>query len=83
MSDSVSTEAVKFSDAMDELERIVRLLEGGQLDLEDSLKQYERGVALIGLLQAKLSSAEQQVSQLLGQIQPVDGGDDSGAEDGE
>ena len=70
-----------FGEAMTELEGIVRMLEGGQLDLEESLKRYERGVVLIGALQTKLSTAEQKVTALLGQIQP-DGGADAVA-DGE
>jgi len=81
MSDGVNLETMKFSEAMAELEQIVRLLEGGQLELEESLKRYERGVALIGFLQSKLANAEQQVSELLGQIQPAD--DDGEADTGE
>jgi len=83
MSEGVSPESMKFSEAMAELEQIVRLLEGGQLELEESLKRYERGVALIGFLQSKLANAEQQVSELLGQIQPADDeGEAAAGEDG-
>ena len=81
MSDGVNLETMKFSEAMTELEQIVRMLEGGQLELEESLKRYERGVALIGFLQSKLANAEQQVSELLGQIQPSE--EDGEAEAGE
>ena len=81
MSEGANLETMKFSEAMTELEQIVRMLEGGQLELEESLKRYERGVALIGFLQSKLANAEQQVSELLGQIQPSE--EDGEAEAGE
>jgi exodeoxyribonuclease VII small subunit len=48
MSDvSQAPESMRFSEALAELEGIVSALEAGQLDLEDSLARYERGVALL------------------------------------
>lgn len=66
----MSTENLSFGDAIKELEDIVRLLEGGQLELEESLAKYERGVALIRTLQDKLNTAELKVTTLLGEIEP-------------
>lgn len=66
----MSTENLSFGDALKELEDIVRLLEGGQLELEESLAKYERGVALIRTLQDKLNTAELKVTTLLGEIEP-------------
>ena len=63
-------EEMSFGESIKELEGIVALLEGGQLELEESLARYERGVALIRSLQDKLSSAEQKVTTLLGEIEP-------------
>jgi exodeoxyribonuclease VII small subunit len=48
-----------------ELEKIVERLETGDLSLDDSLKQFERGVALTRQCQAALRSAEQKVEILL------------------
>lgn len=59
-----------FGQAMTELESIVRQLEAGQVDLEKSLAQYERGVALITELRKKLEDAEQKVTTLLGDVEP-------------
>lgn len=59
-----------FGQAMTELESIVRQLEAGQVDLEKSLAQYERGVALITELRQKLEDAEQKVTTLLGDVEP-------------
>lgn len=49
---------------MAELEAIVERLEHGDLPLEDSLKQFERGVELTRLCQAALKQAEQKVQLL-------------------
>src|SRR5512136_2380860 len=59
---------LRFSEALAELESIVSALEGGQLDLEDGLARYERGVALLRACQAKLSAAEQKVTMLMGEL---------------
>ena len=52
---------VKFEEAMAELEQIVRALEGGELTLDDSIKAYERAVALAGICNKTLESAEAKV----------------------
>ncbi len=54
-----------FKEASIELEQIVRALESGDLELEDSLERYSRGVELLKSLRARLSSAEQKVRVLL------------------
>ena len=46
---------------MAELEAIVERLEHGDLPLEESLKQFERGVELTRTCQAALKQAEQKV----------------------
>jgi exodeoxyribonuclease VII small subunit len=68
---------MRFSDALAELETIVSALESGQLDLEDSLERYERGVALLRACQARLTEAEQKVTMLMGDIDSDDSSDDS------
>lgn len=62
-------EGIRFSDALAELETIVAALESGQLDLEDSLERYERGVALLRACQTRLSEAEQRVTMLMGELE--------------
>ena len=57
-----------FGVQLTKLEDIVRKLESGQLELEDSLKNYEEGVSLIQGLQAKLDAAEQKVQVMMGEI---------------
>ena len=54
-----------FKEASIELEQIVRSLEAGDLELEESLDRYGRGVELLKSLRARLNDAEQKVRVLL------------------
>ncbi len=64
-----SVDELPFGQALDELESIVGQLEGGTLELEDSLNRYERGVALLRSLQTRLSDAQQKVTVLIGELE--------------
>lgn len=69
---SVGTKPIgelSFKEASEELEAIVRSLEGNQLELEDSLEYYERGVQLLRALQQRLDQAQQKVDVLLGELE--------------
>jgi exodeoxyribonuclease VII small subunit len=55
----------KFESAIEELEHLVEEMEQGDLSLEDSLKHFERGVALTRSCQQALKEAEQKVQLLL------------------
>jgi exodeoxyribonuclease VII small subunit len=71
-----SPEDMAFGEALKELEGIVAALEGGQLELEESLTRYERGVSLLRALQGKLADAQQKVTSLLGELESEDDEDD-------
>ena len=60
---------MRFGEVLDELETIVRELEGGQLELEESLERYQRGVELLSACRSRLVDAEQKVTTLLGEIE--------------
>jgi exodeoxyribonuclease VII small subunit len=64
-------EQMSFKEASTELEQIVRSLESGELELEDALACYERGVALLTSLRNRLNGAEQKVRVLLDASQEV------------
>jgi exodeoxyribonuclease VII small subunit len=57
--------ALSFEDALAELERIVRGLEGGQQKLEDAIAAYERGALLRRHCEAKLAEAEARVQAIV------------------
>jgi exodeoxyribonuclease VII small subunit len=54
-----------FEGAMQRLEEIVDLLEQGNLPLDESLKVYEEGMALIKFCSAKLEETETKVKTLV------------------
>ncbi|VEB35347.1 exodeoxyribonuclease VII small subunit [Legionella cherrii] len=53
-----------FEQSIMELEEIVRQLEKGELSLEDSLKQFEKGISLARRCQDVLQKAEQKIEIL-------------------
>ncbi len=61
-------EELSFREAMSELDSIVAVLESNTLELEESLKSYERGVALLSALQGRLNDAQQKVEVLMGEL---------------
>jgi exodeoxyribonuclease VII small subunit len=83
--DAVAPEEMTFGEALAELDTIVRSLESGQLELEESLARYERGVALLRACRSKLANAEQRVTMLIGELEadaatgaaPAEGGGDA------
>lgn len=53
---------LKFEDAIKRLEEIVKLMEGGELSLEDSLKVFQEGMELAGFCNKKLDEAEKKIN---------------------
>ena len=62
-------EELSFEAALAELDQVVAALEGGQLELEESIVRYQRGVALLLSLQGKLADAQQKVTMLVGELE--------------
>ncbi len=63
---SATKKSPNLEKSMSELEQIVEQLEGGELTLEKSLAQFEKGVKLSRECQKALTEAEQKVQILLG-----------------
>jgi len=59
--------ALNFEAALQELEALVERMEHGDLSLEDSLRDFERGVELTRTCQEALKAAEQKVRILVEQ----------------
>ncbi|MEO8444563.1 MAG: exodeoxyribonuclease VII small subunit [Gammaproteobacteria bacterium] len=58
--------AVDLEKSLAELENIVEQLESGELPLDQSLREFERGVRLSRECQGALKAAEQRVQVLMG-----------------
>lgn len=69
MEEARTVEDMTFGEALQELEGVVAALEGGELELEESLTKYERGVVLLRALQGRLTDAQQKVTALLGELE--------------
>ncbi len=70
-----------FEDALRELEEILQKIEAGEIGLEQSLAQYERGNSLIQYCRGVLGGAEKRIEQLSrnadGLLQAMPGGSPS------
>jgi exodeoxyribonuclease VII small subunit len=55
---------VNFESALEELETLVSKMEDGELSLDESLKAFERGIALTRHCQTALQEAELKVQTL-------------------
>lgn len=54
-----------FEEAMDELETVVRQLEGGKIKLDEAVAVYERGAKLKALCAQKLQDAKAKIDKLV------------------
>lgn len=70
MSNSKNT----FEESLKKLEKIVEKLEDGNINLDDSIKSFEEGVALVKECQKQLSEAEIKIQTLLedGNVEPTE-----------
>ncbi len=63
----LSVEELSYEEALAELEGIVEALEDGQSQLDESMKLFERGQALVTHCGALLESAQLKVQKLAGE----------------
>lgn len=61
----MSEKSKSFEQSMTRLEQIVRMLEKGDAPLEDALKLFEEGTALVRGCNDALNEAELQVAKLM------------------
>lgn len=57
--------SVNLEKALNELEKLVEEMEQGNLSLEESLKRFEKGIALTSDCQEALQKAELKVQELI------------------
>jgi len=73
MPEEPSQPAESFEASLDELEKVVKELEAGDLPLERSLELFEKGMALSETCRKQLENAETRVEMLIrkeGKLQP-------------
>ena len=64
MSEATDIPTMNFETALAELETIVAKLESGKVDLEESIRIYERGEALRKHCESKLAEAEARIEKI-------------------
>lgn len=64
MAEELDIAGLPFEKALAMLEEIVARLESGKVDLEDSIRIYERGEALRKHCEAKLKEAEARIEKI-------------------
>ncbi len=72
MAEYKNVEELTYKEASTELELIIRSLESGDMELEESLESYTRGVELLKSLRGRLAAAEQKVSILMQDVNGTD-----------
>lgn len=58
-----------FEQCLEQVEQIIARIEAGEIGLEQSIAEYERGVVLIRQCRETLQKAEQRVKDLTAQMQ--------------
>jgi len=56
---------MSFEQAMEQLEKDVKVLESGELSLDDVLRIFEEGIGLVKTCYEKLNDVEQKIEVLL------------------
>lgn len=60
-----NSEDITFEASLSELETIVKLLEEGNLNLDEALENFERGITLSRICSKKLEEAEKKIEILM------------------
>ena len=64
MDKNIKSKKQTFESAREELETIVESMENNNISLEDSLKNYKKGVQLLKFCYSELEDAQQQIKIL-------------------
>lgn len=65
---TASLEGLSFEQALEQLDRLVRRMESGELGLDESIAAYRRGAELARFCQNKLADAEHAIQRLDGDV---------------
>lgn len=64
--------SASFENSLQELEKIVRELESGEVSLDDSLKKFEKGIELYKECRQTLQGAEKKIKILSDSLKEID-----------
>lgn len=69
---SDGAQSTTFEAAIEQVEAIIERIESGEIGLEESLAEYERGIGLIGFCRERLQKAQQRVIDLTQKLAQAD-----------
>lgn len=64
---------LSYEEAFEKLQKIVKLLEEGNVSLDESIKYYEQGIILKNHCEEKLKNAEVKIQNVLDKSGKIDG----------
>ena len=70
--ESTKSTTIDFESSLKELEKIVRELESGEVNLDQSLKKFEQGIELYRKCRTTLESAEKKIKILSDSLKEID-----------
>jgi exodeoxyribonuclease VII small subunit len=73
LGDSGDAEPLGFAEAMEELEGILRRIEGEETDIDALAEELQRAARLIALCRGKIRRAELEVTQIVQQLEQDEG----------
>lgn len=76
----METDRLSLEEALERLEEITRSLEGGEIELDESLSLYEEGIRLVRLAEEAIRVAELRIERLHedGSVRPMSRGEREG-----
>jgi exodeoxyribonuclease VII small subunit len=70
--ESTNSTTIDFESSLKELEKIVRELESGEVNLDQSLKKFEQGIELYRKCRTTLETAEKKIKILSDSLKELD-----------
>ncbi len=71
---SAEGEPLSFSDALDELEGILRRVESEEVDIDRLAAELQRAAVLLEICRGKIRKAEVEVTQIVQRLEEPEGG---------
>ncbi len=65
MGETLETEDLSFSQALEQLEEILHRIEGEEIDIDQLAAELRRGATLLDLCRSKIRKAEVEVTQIV------------------
>ncbi|MBP9210826.1 MAG: exodeoxyribonuclease VII small subunit [Saprospiraceae bacterium] len=63
------SQTINYSDAFDELQRIVAEIEAGEISVDELSQKVKRAAELIRICKTKLSTTEEDVNKILAELE--------------